>query len=267
MLRRLIGRALIVLAIVETAWLGYPSVRAIVLTLEDSPAARGERLAAELGCFGCHGPGGNGGTRNPGSEEGSVPAFTEQTQMMYVKEVQDLREYIADGAPRRKREDPDYRAKVEAAALRMPAYGGLLRPAEIDDLVAYLRATSGQILPNEDLAAHGAELAQELDCFRCHGSLGAGGVPNPGSFKGHVPGFWGGEFEELVHDDDELGRWVAEGKIARIAEHPIDGWFFRRQAIKMPAYERFLRKADVDALVAYMRWLHATAWRPLVRPR
>ena len=35
----------------------------------------------------------------------------------------------------------------------------------------------------------------------------------------------------------------------------------------MPAYERFLRKADVDALVAYVRWLHATAWRPLVRPR
>ena len=267
MLRRLFGRALIVLAIVETAWLGYPSVRAIVLTLEDSPAARGERLAAELGCFGCHGPGGNGGTRNPGSEEGSVPAFTEQTQMMYVKEVQDLREYIADGAPRRKREDPDYRAKVEAAALRMPAYGGLLRPAEIDDLVAYLRATSGQILPNEDLAAHGAELAQELDCFRCHGPLGAGGVPNPGSFKGYVPGFWGSDFEELVHDDDELGRWVADGNIARLAEHPIGRWFFRRQAIKMPAYERFLGKADLGALVAYVRWLHATAWRPLVRSR
>src|SRR5262249_53431060 len=126
------------------------------------------RLAAQLGCFGCHGPGGSGGTRNPGSEEGSVPAFTEQTQMMYVKDAQDLREYIADGAPRRKREDPDYRAKVEGAALRMPAYGSFLRSAQIDDLVAYLRAASGQILPGDDLASRGAELAQELRCFACH---------------------------------------------------------------------------------------------------
>ena len=266
-LRRLTGRVLVVLALVETGFLAYPPVRAFVLALEDSPAARGERLATELGCFSCHGAGGGGGTHNPGSEEGSVPAFTEQTQMMYVKDVQDLREYIADGAPRRKREDPDYQATVRAAALHMPAYGGFLRPAEIDDLVAYLRATSGQILPSEQLAARGAELAVQLDCFGCHGPLGAGGVANPGSFKGYVPAFWGSDFEELVHDDEELGRWIAEGKIARIAEHPVGGWFLRRQAIKMPAYERYLSRPDVDALVAYVRWLHAAAWRPLARSR
>jgi len=263
-LRRLLGQALVVLAVVETGFIAYPHVRTLVLALEDSPAARGERLAAELGCFSCHGPGGSGGTHNPGSEEGTVPAFTQQTQMMYVKDVQDLREYIADGAPRRKREDPDYRATVDAAALHMPAYGGFLRPAEIDDLVAYLRAASGQILPTEQLAARGAELAVELDCFGCHGPLGAGGVPSPGSFKGYVPAFWGSDFDELVHDDAELGQWIAEGKIARIAEHPVGGWFFRRQAIKMPAYERFLPRPDIDALVAYVRWLHAAAWRPLV---
>jgi mono/diheme cytochrome c family protein len=58
---------------------------------------RGQRIAADLGCFACHGPGGGGGTANPGSEEGSVPAFTERTQMMYVKTADDLREYVLDG--------------------------------------------------------------------------------------------------------------------------------------------------------------------------
>src|SRR5205814_240036 len=129
---------------------------------------------AWLGCFACHGPGGSGGTHNPGSEEGEVPAFGEQTQMMYVKSADELREYILDAAPRRKRADPDYQKKVEASALRMPAYRAFLTASEVEDLVAYLRATSGLIVPDAALAARGRELATELSCFSCHGPLGAG---------------------------------------------------------------------------------------------
>src|SRR6184192_1153128 len=54
-IRTLIARAWITLALVESAWLAYPLVRARVLALEDTPAARGRRVAAGLGCFGCHG--------------------------------------------------------------------------------------------------------------------------------------------------------------------------------------------------------------------
>jgi mono/diheme cytochrome c family protein len=262
---RLVRRAIVVLAIVESAWLVYPYLRARVLSLEDTPAARGRRLAVQLGCFACHGPGGIGGTANPGSEEGEVPAFTEQTQMMYVKGAEELREYVLDGAPRRKREDADYRAKMEAAALHMPSYRGLVSDAELDDLVAYLRADSGQVRPDEKVARRGAELAVELDCFSCHGPLGAGGQPNPRSLKGYIPGFWDDDFDELVRDDEELRRWIADGEIPRIAEHPIGGWFFRRQAIKMPAYERFVPEADREALAAYVRWIRAGTWRPLSR--
>src|SRR5690348_11368522 len=78
------------LVVVESAWLFYPAARARLLALEDTPAARGQRLASALGCFACHGPGGNGGTDNPGSEARSVPALTERTQMMYVKTTDDL---------------------------------------------------------------------------------------------------------------------------------------------------------------------------------
>jgi mono/diheme cytochrome c family protein len=248
---------------VEALWRAYPAQRALVLSLEVTPAARGERLAHELGCLACHGPGGNGGTNNPGSEEGHVPAFTERTQMMYVKNADDLREYILDGAPRRKREDPEYRAQMEAAAIRMPAYRGYVTGAQVEDLVVYLRAASGQVLPDAELAVRGADVAIEQSCFGCHGPLGAGGVPNPGSYKGYVPSFWGADFDELVRDDAELRAWIAEGKIARIAEHPIGKRFFVRQRLQMPAYGKFIPPADVDALVAYVRWIRSGAWQPL----
>src|SRR5258706_8225842 len=152
--------ALALVAALETAWLLYPLGRWIVLQTEETPAGRGHRLAGELGCFTCHGPDGGGGTKNPGSQEGEVPAFTEQTQMMYVKTTDDLREYVLDGAPKRRREDPDYRARMEAAALHMPAYRTRVSARQVEDLVAYLRAASGQLLPSQDeaLVVRGGEL-------------------------------------------------------------------------------------------------------------
>jgi len=260
---RVLVPALVTLAVLETAWLAYPALRARVLSLEETPAARGQRLAARLGCFACHGPGGGGGTRNPGSEEGEVPAFTQRTQMMYAKTADALREYILDGAPRRKREDPEYRAKREGAALRMPAFRGFVSAGEVEDLVAYLRAASDLVVPDETAAARGAELAAEIGCFACHGPLGAGGVGNPGSFKGYIPAFWGPDFDDLVRSDEELRLWIAEGRIPRIAEHWLGGRFLRRQAIKMPAYGKFRSDADVTALAAYVRWIRAGAWRAL----
>lgn len=268
---------LMALVLAETAWLVYPLVRPRVLSLEDTPAVRGEKLASELGCFTCHGPGGVGGVANPTREtkdgktartlgaEGEVPAFTEQTQMMYVKNADDLREYILDGAPKRRRDDPEYKAKIEGAALRMPAYRDRITAAQLEDLVVYLRASSGQIFPEDKDAARGGELAMELDCFACHGPMGAGGMSNPGSFKGYIPGFWGNDFAELVQSDAELEEWIEDGQIKRIAEHPIGRRFLEGQAVKMPAYEHFIQPADIKALAAYVRWLNSEAWRAQLR--
>ncbi len=257
------------LVVAQGAWIAYPYVRRVVIPPEETSAARGHQVAVELGCFACHGPGGIGGIHNPGSQEGEVPAFTEQTQMMYVSRdhpAQELREYVLDGAPRRKRDDPEYVAEMKQAGLRMPAYRGFLTDAQLEDLVAYLRATSGQLLPaDEKLAMRGAELAIELDCFSCHGPMGAGGVPNPGSFKGYIPGFWGEDFDELVRDDGELREWIAEGHLDRIEDHPIGGIYFKRQRTQMPPYGQWLPAEDIDALVAYVKWVRAGTWRPLLR--
>lgn len=260
-LQRAAMTIVLVLAGAQGARLAWSAGRTLVLRPEDTPAARGYRLAARLGCFACHGPAGGGGTANPGSEEGTVPPFTEQTQMMYARTPEALREYILDGAPAKRRADPDYQAQMDRAALRMPAYGSVLTSAQVDDLVAYLRAASGLLLPGEPMAQQGATLALQYACFECHGPLGAGGVENPGSFKGYIPAFWGEDFDELVEDDDELRRWIADGRIARIAEHPIGRIFFKRQKVAMPAYGRFLPPAEIDALVAYVRWIRNGSWR------
>lgn len=251
----------VVLAAVGAAHLGVGWGRRLILRTEETAAARGFQVAQGAGCFACHGPGGGGGTANPGAQEGTVPPFTEQTQMMYAKTPQALREYILDGAPAKRREDPEYQAEMAKAALRMPAYRDLLTSSQVEDLVVYLRAVSGLLAPGEPLAIRGSELALQYDCFECHGPLGAGGVGNPGSFKGYIPGFWGEDFDDLVRDDTELHAWITEGKIARIAEHPIGRIFFGRQAIKMPAYGRFLPPEDIDALVTFVRWVRAGDWR------
>src|SRR4029077_8220614 len=122
--RRVLIAALVLLAVVQGAWIAYPRVRNVLFPPEAAPAARGHELAVSLGCFACHGPGGGGGVHNPGSKEGEDPAFTEQTQMMYVKGTDDLREYVLDGAPKRRRDDPDYVETTKKAGLHMPAYRG-----------------------------------------------------------------------------------------------------------------------------------------------
>src|SRR5262249_52938257 len=213
--RSILIAVLVLLVVAQGAWIAYPQVRDVLFPAEKTSAERGHEVAVWLGCFACHGPGGGGGVHNPGSKEGEVPAFTEQTQMMYVKTSDDLREYVLDGAPKRRREGPDYVAKMKGAGLHMPAYRGFVTAAQLEDLVAYLRATSGQVLPDEELAMKGADLAVELDCFSCHGPLGGGGMPNPGSLKGYIPSFWGQDFDELVLNDDELREWIAEGHLDR----------------------------------------------------
>jgi len=267
--RGLVIAVLAAVALAETAWLAYPWVRNLVFPPAVGSAARGYQVALSKGCFACHGPGGMGGVHNPGSKEGEVPAFTGQTQMMYVKNTDEIREYIQDGAPKRRRDDKDYEEQRKKAGLQMPAYGDI-SGAELEDLVAYLRATSGQILPEEKLAARGAELAAELDCFSCHAPMGAGGVPNPGAFKEYIPGFWGTDYDELVLNDDELRQWIAEGHIDRIKRNWFTRYFHdytgeKGQRTKMPAYGDHLSADDIAALAAYVKWLRHGNWQPLLK--
>jgi len=248
---------------VESAYLAYPVVRDWIEPPFASAPQRGRALAAQLGCFNCHGPGGRGGVPNPGSKTQEVPSFHEGTLMMYAHDDQDLREYILDGAPAKKLGQALYQAEMKGQALQMPAFRGFVSDAEVEELVAFVRAASDMLVPVDEPAARGAELADANGCFDCHGEMGAGGMPNPGSLKGYIPGFGGPDFSELVRSDDELRGWIADGGIARLRDDPLASFFLDRQRIQMPAYRDHLAPADVDALVAYVRWIDGGTWQTM----
>jgi mono/diheme cytochrome c family protein len=145
----------------------------------------------------------------------------------------------------------------------MPAYRGWISERDVDALVAFIRAASELLVSEEENIARGGEIARANGCFGCHGEMGAGGVANPGSFKGYVPGFQGSDFEELVRSDEELRDWIAKGSIPRLTEDPFASFFLKRQRIQMPAYGEFLSESDIEAVAAHVRWLAGGEWRHL----
>lgn len=239
----------------------YPSVRDLVLDVETTAAQRGHDIALGAGCFSCHGPGGRGGVKNPGSKDGTVPAFVEGEPMMWVNSEQEIREYILDGAPQRRRDNPRYVKRLKEQVLQMPAYRGYLSESEVDDILAYIRAVSGLAAPTDEVALEGQDLAYRFGCLDCHGPMGAGGVGNPGSLKGYIPGWWGRDFEDLVRSDDELREWIVEGRLQRLEDNPIARRFTRGQRIQMPAYKDVLSEEQLQALMAYVRWINAGEWQ------
>jgi mono/diheme cytochrome c family protein len=247
--------------VVQTAWIAYPHVRNVVLPPEVTAYETGKRVSERFGCFGCHGPEGRGGIPNPGSEWETVPAFTERVPMMFAKTDLELREYVLDGSPRSKRDDETYQAEMEAAALQMPAYRGRMTDTELDAIMAFIRAASGLLYPDDDEAGRGMDLAVTNGCFGCHGDMGGGGVPNPGSLKGYIPGFWGADFHELVDNDDELLEWIREGSIARLRDNPVANHFLEQQIIKMPAYADHLTDKQIRSLAAAVRWISGGTWK------
>jgi mono/diheme cytochrome c family protein len=181
--------------------------------------------------------------------------------MMWVDNEEEVREYILDGAPKRKRDNARYAKQLEQQLLQMPAYRGYLSESEVDDLVAYIRAVSGLAAPTDELALRGQDLAYRFACFDCHGPMGAGGVSNPGSLKGYIPGWWGKDFNDLVRNDDELRSWIVEGSVARLEQNPIARHFTEGQRIQMPGYKDRLKEDELQALMAYVRWVNEGKWQ------
>jgi mono/diheme cytochrome c family protein len=102
-------------------------------------AAEGRELASRLGCFGCHGPGGRGGTPNPGSLKGYIPSWGGADYAELVLDEGELREWIRDGSPRRLRGTPVATFFLDRQLIRMPGFGGEITDAEIRQIGAYIR--------------------------------------------------------------------------------------------------------------------------------
>jgi len=225
------------------------------------PAAeRGRRLAEKTGCFGCHGPGGIRGAGNPGRTDLTVPNFAADV-MMYAKSPEEIREWIEDGFTRKQAASATWRAERERGALRMPAFEARLSEHEIDDLVAYVMASSGAPEPTDSPPARAASPAAELGCVGCHGPGGQLARPNPGALKGYVPSWIGPDFPELVRDSTEFREWIEDGVSRRFKADPLASFFLKRAVLRMPAYHRQLVPGDVPVLWAYVTWLRSGAAR------
>jgi len=216
-----------------------------------TPVARGAEIASRLGCFGCHGPGGVRPIPNPGARSREVPDWSGGTWMMWNHDERDVRAWIEDGRS-------EHQAPDRGALIAMPAYGDLLSDEETDDLVAFVLAVSLFGQPDDPAAQRGRNVVVRFGCFGCHGPEGRGVVPNPGSFKGYVPAWDGDDFAEVVRDDDEFRQWVRRGVSDRFAANPAARVFLERQRTRMPAYADAITAAELDDLLAYVKWIRAT---------
>jgi len=247
-------RALLVLAVVAALVGG---IAAFIVFRPRLPAAeRGRRLAERTGCFACHGPGGIRGTANPGRTDRTVPTF-EGDVMMYAKSSVEIHEWIHDGVTEKRSASQTWREQRERGALKMPAFKGRLSERQMEDLVAFVMASSGMPEPEDSRVAQGLERAEALGCVGCHGAGGRLAGRNPGSLKGYIPSWDGEDFPELVRGRAEFDEWVERGVSRRFEDNPVAQFFLERAVIAMPAYRDHLEPGDLDALWAYVLWLRS----------
>jgi len=257
MLRRRVVLGLLLLVVVIA--LLPAGVRRVLHGLESTPVLRGRLLAAQVGCLACHSQAQRPEIPNPGSRWGTVPRFGSGNALMYQPTRLGIEEFIRFGAPRKWLDDEAIGLRLATQRLRMPAYGERLDDQQIADLVAYVAVVERVDQAASEAAEAGRELARQHGCFDCHGFDGAGGVANPGSLGGFVPGFAGGNFDHLVRDQEEFCDWVRTGTSSRLQRNPVARFFWRRQVISMPAYGADLSEEELDQLWAWVQAVRAAA--------
>lgn len=105
-------------------------------------AREGYSVARDSGCFGCHGPGGLLGAKNPRSFKGYIPPWRGPDFHELVRNDGELRAWILDGTVARISENRVGRWFLSRQVVQMPAYRGVLPDSSVDDLVSYVRWTS-----------------------------------------------------------------------------------------------------------------------------
>jgi mono/diheme cytochrome c family protein len=256
-------RPLVIIGVIAVLVVGAVGVFSWVRKPRLTPALRGLQVARAHGCFACHGPGGTGGVANPGADDGEVPAWDGGTSMMFVKNEEEIREWILDGRPKRLANrhrhesagETDHVRRRHNLPLHMPAFAGVLSDGELGDLIAYYKAVAAFESPPPS-ARDGYRVASRLGCFGCHGPGGRVGSTNPRSFKGYIPPWRGKDYGELVKNEDELRGWILDGHIDRLESNPLATYFSKRQVIQMPAYRDALEDGELDAVVSYIHWLN-----------
>lgn len=246
---------------------------------EYSPVSRGAKLMESTGCFACHGRGDGEKRFNlRQTVDQWVPKANPTLWDSDITKVDELVEWIANGVT------ADQAERHKKLLIRMPAYQDRLQPAEIEAIAAWILAeglrfnqptgpevklppvAAGPRKPDELLLA-GDRLARKFGCYQCHGELGQGGVANPQSFKGYIPGFFGRDFLKLTANGDraDILHWIDHGRglaitsglTGRLSKKYVDG-----QATQMPGYRDQLTAPEKELLADFMLLLNKSGPLP-----
>ncbi len=217
---------------------------------------RGWAVAESHGCFTCHGVGGHRGMTNPGYGLEDIPPWSGGLMTMYADNEAEIREWIQDGVTKRVRADPEQMKLREGAAIAMPSFRQVLSEGDARG--------GGGLREGGVRTSRSRKTRRPRPAGRSRSSTAAStatgpraGAPStiPDSLKGYVPAWDGPDYAELVRSDDEARQWIHDGRARRLQENPLARFFLDRQKVPMPAYRQHLAEADVDALLAYIRWL------------
>ena len=97
-----------------------------------SQVERGHDVYRKYGCAGCHGQNAKGGVPNPNAKTAQLVPDLIHVADGYTKD--ELKARIVKG----QREINSLEPKRPPPPLYMPAWGGIIKDAEVDDLIAYL---------------------------------------------------------------------------------------------------------------------------------
>ncbi|NOZ95203.1 MAG: hypothetical protein GXP47_10760 [Acidobacteria bacterium] len=197
---------------------------------EVSELGEGLKLLERQGCVSCHRDG-SGCWR--WRADGRRPASTDA-----------IRDAVLNG-----------RSAAEGFPAAMPAYAGRLQARQWQGLVVATGVLTGILgVPEDQELAAGRDIVAQMGCGSCHGALGGGGVANPGSLTGAVPGWYGRSFAALQRKEGGLETLLQDG--GRQRKSLIPG--VPPPLLNMPPYGERLDSVEMDLLVRYLEWLHDT---------
>jgi hypothetical protein len=103
----------------------------------------GYRAARDLGCFGCHGPGGLIGSKNPRSFKGYIPPWRGPDYHDLVRNDAELKAWILDGKIDRLESNRPATFFTRRQIIKMPAYRGVASDSTLATVMEYVRWVSG----------------------------------------------------------------------------------------------------------------------------
>lgn len=208
--------------------LALPVVRWWIERDETNLVAQGLEVMEDSGCEGCH-----------RAEDGAWRWRADGGSPVSLEVVRDA---ILSG-----------RQRTGEFAAAMPAYLGRLEHRQWLGAQQAVGALSGLVgIPEDQELAAGHDVARDMACFSCHGPLGAGGLANPGSFAGKVPGWYGASFRRAAGRDGGVAAVIRSG--SRPSRVPVPG--LKGPVLEMPAFESRIDSTELDLVVRYLQWLN-----------